>query len=67
MKLKTGVKNMVIEPKLPLRWPAITEKNMMEISVFITKKALINISQGLIVISKIWFKVWKDIWLYFSR
>ena len=38
--------------------PAITEKNIMKISVCITKKALINVSQGFIVIYKIWFKVW---------
>ena len=39
----------------------------MEIIVFITKKALINISQGFIVISKIWFKVWKDTLVIFLQ
>ena len=68
VKLKTGVKNIAIEPKLSLRVPAITEKNILEISGFITKEALINNSQGFIVISKIWFKAWKDtLVIYFFR
>ena len=44
-----GITNIVIEQKLPLWVPAIWWKNIMEITVFITKKAFMNISHGFIV------------------